>query len=409
MKTKQRLIAFSVASVICTTTLADAPSMEEMWTIIQQQQQQIQQLQSQLHSNNEKLKQTEVKVEATAVALEEGSGSVAAIAQWASKTRVGGYGELHYNNLDEGDNEIDLHRFVLFFSHQFTDSVRFFSEFEVEHSLSGEGKKGEVEMEQAYIEWDFAQNQQAKAGLFLLPIGIMNETHEPDTFYGVERNRVEAEIVPATWWEAGTAVGGEITPGLSYDLAIHSGLFMDNTARIRSGRQKGSKAVAEDLAFTGRLKYTGIAGLELGITLQHQQDIFQGQTFAGASDISATLLESHIAYLNGPFQLRALYAMWDFDEGINAVAMRDDADEREGFYIEPSLRINEHLGIFARYSEYDEVRAAATDSMKFTQIDFGLNYWLTETVVLKADYQIQEAPRSRTEADGFNLGVGWSF
>lgn len=406
---KKQLIALSITAAISSTALAATPSAEEMWNIIQQQQQQIEQLQSQLRNSNEKIEQTEVRLEATATALEEGTGSMASIAQWANKTRIGGYGEAHYNNLDEGQNEMDLHRFVLLFGHQFTDSVRFFSEFEVEHSVAGEGKNGEVEIEQAYIEWDIAQNQRAKAGLFLVPVGIMNETHEPDTFYGVERNKVEAEIIPATWWETGAAIGGEIAPGLSYDLAVHSGLFMDGTARIRDGRQKGSEAVAEDLALTGRIKYTGIAGLELGVTLQHQQDVFQGQTFSGVSDISATLFEGHAAYQNGPFQLRALYAFWDFDDDINAVTGRDDADEREGFYIEPSLRINDQLGVFARYSEYDEVRAAATDDMQFAQIDFGLNYWLTETVVLKADYQIQDAPRSRTEADGFNLGVGWSF
>ncbi len=406
---KQQLIVLSLATAISTTVIAETPSKEDMWEMIQLQQQQIKQLQHQLQMNNLQLKQTEIKIEATAVALEEGNDSLASIAQWANKTKIGGYGELHYNNLDEGSNQIDLHRFVLFFGHQFTDSIRFFSEFEVEHSVSGEGKKGEVEIEQAYIEWSFTQNQYARVGQFLLPIGIMNETHEPDTFYGVERNRVEAEIIPATWWEAGAAIGGEITPGLSYDLAVHSGLFMDDTARIRSGRQKGSKAIAEDLAITGRVKYTGLAGLELGVTLQYQPDIFQGQTFAGAQDVSAMLFEGHISYLNGPFALRALYARWDFDEAINLVAMRDDADERDGFYIEPSFQINEHLGVFARYSEYDEVRATATDSMESTQIDFGFNYWLTETVVLKADYQIQDAPQSRVEADGFNLGVGWSF
>ena len=44
--------------------------------------------------------------------------------------------------------------------------MRFFSELEVEHSIAGEGKVGEVELEQAYIEWDFAQSQR-KSRLFL--------------------------------------------------------------------------------------------------------------------------------------------------------------------------------------------------------------------------------------------------
>ena len=88
--------------------------------------------------------------------------------------------------------------------------MRFFSEFELEHSLvkdtqEGEEAPGEVELEQAFIEYDFDQRNTARAGVFLLPIGILNETHEPPTFYGVERNTVENVIIPTTWW-AGVSV-----------------------------------------------------------------------------------------------------------------------------------------------------------------------------------------------------------
>ena len=79
----------------------------------------------------------------------------------ASSTKqvhIGGYGELHYNNWDISDGtkkrEIDFHRFVLFFGYDFTDSIRFHSELELEHSLAGDGKPGEVELEQAYVEFD---------------------------------------------------------------------------------------------------------------------------------------------------------------------------------------------------------------------------------------------------------------
>ena len=119
---------------------------------------------------------------------------------------------MHYNNLSnqydgvdakDDKDELDLHRFVLFFGHQFTNDVRFFSELEVEHNVAGEGKNGEVEIEQAYIEWDYTDNHALKSGVFLVPVGILNETHEPDTFYGVERNAVEKDIIPSTWWEGG--------------------------------------------------------------------------------------------------------------------------------------------------------------------------------------------------------------
>ncbi|MDX2350162.1 MAG: porin [Porticoccus sp.] len=390
------------------------PSLEEMWILIQQQQAEITQLKTELSSTEERITQTEVKTEATFAAVEEvTAGPVAKLADWADKTSVGGYGELHYNNLtsdnsDSSKNEMDLHRFVVFFGHQYSDDLRFFSELEVEHSIAGEDQDGEVEIEQAFIEWDYTQNHRAKAGVFLLPVGIINETHEPETFYGVERNPIEKNIIPATWWEGGMMLSGEIAEGFSYDAGVHSGLFIDPTegkSKIRDGRQKVSKAKADDLAYTGRLKYTGMPGLELAATVQYQSDVWQGESYAGEEEADATLWELHGVYNNGPFGLRALYAHWDIDDVIESV--KAGADEQEGFFIEPSYRLTEKLGFFTRYSEWDNQASGSSDTEK-RQYDIGLNYWLDDHVVLKADY-MQEDTETGDELRGFNLGVGWSF
>jgi len=380
----------------------EMPSQAEMWRIIQQQQGEILRLRG-------VQQQTDAKVEATADAID--NSNLASVAEWVNDTSFGGYGELHYNNLDDKNgssdkDELDLHRFVLFFGHEFTDDVRFFSEFEIEHSLAGDGKPGEVEVEQAYIEWDYAENHSAKAGVFLIPVGILNETHEPDTFYGTERNPVEKNIIPTTWWEGGISSSGIIAEGWSYDVALHSGLEIEaGDFKVRDGRQKVAEANADNGAVTARVKYTGIEGLELAATVQHQTDVTQN---LAASNVDANLFEAHATYQNGPFQLRALYAMWDLDEGINAHGSTTGADEQEGFYIEPSYKLTEKLGIFARYNEWDNQAGDSADS-EYQQIDVGLNYWLTPTVVFKADYQDQDVPTGETELDGLNLGVGWSF
>jgi len=391
-----------------------APSLEEMWDLVQKQQAEITQLKSQLKDTEQRVSETEVKTEATFAAVEEvTAGPVAKLADWADKTTIGGYGEMHYNNLTSDDSskskdEFDLHRFVVFFGHQFNEDLRFFSELEVEHNVAGEGKNGEVEVEQAFIEWDYAENHRAKAGVFLMPVGIINETHEPETFYGVERNPVEKNIIPATWWEGGAMFSGEIAEGFSYDAGVHSGLFIDPTAsksNIRDGRQKVSKAKGDDLAYTARIKYTGMPGLELAATVQHQTDVWQGESFAGEEEADATLWELHGVYNNGPFGVRALYAQWDIDDVIENV--KAGADEQEGFYIEPSYRLTEKLGIFARYSEWDNQAGDSSDTEK-QQYDLGFNYWLDDHVVLKADY-MREDSETGDELRGFNLGVGWSF
>ncbi len=403
-------VALGVAmGLVSSGALAKAPSMEEMWTIIQQQQAEIESLRARLEESDEQLEETSLRLEATADMVEE--QVLAGGDSWVDRTTIGGYAEMHYNNLDNnldgGDDqeEMDLHRFVFFLGHQFNENTRFFSEVEIEHSLVEGGEdSGEVEVEQAYIEHDLAAAHRAKAGLFLVPVGILNETHEPDTFYGVERNNVEKNIIPTTWWEGGLGFNGEIAPGFSYDLAFTSGLGLDEDEwKIRDGRQKVSEAKASDFAYTGRLKYTGIAGLELASTLQYQEDLYQG----GLEDaVDAILFEAHVAYQAGPFGLRALYAQWDIDDVIEEI--EEGADKQEGWYIEPVWRINRQWGLFARYSEWDNQAGSSIDT-EYDQWDIGINYWLAETVVFKFDYMEQSAPDGKSEYEGFNLGVGWSF
>ena len=329
----------------------------------------------------------------------------------ANPVYIGGYGEMHLNLNQGTDNEIDYHRFVLFFGKEFTDKVRFFSELELEHSLAGDGKPGEVELEQAYVEVDVTENTQVKTGLFLLPVGILNETHEPETFYGVERNSVEKNIIPTTWWEGGVMVSGKIADGLSYDVAMHSGLNLakfdangsfSGVNSLRKGRQKVAEATANKAAYTARLKYTAVPGLELAVSGQYQDDILQG---AGDDEIGAALLEAHAIYQTGGFGIRALYAQWNIDSDVeDAVA---GASKQNGYYIEPSYRINEQVGVFYRNSMWDTAAGDSNDSEK-TQNDIGVNYWLADTAVLKADYFRQETA-GELSATGYNLGVGFSF
>lgn len=316
----------------------------------------------------------------------------------ASKTHIGGYGELHYNNLEGDPPAIDFHRFVLFFGHDFNEKIRFFSEFELEHSIAGKDQNGEIELEQAYIEMDLTKQLKTRVGITLVPVGIINETHEPNTFYGTERNPVEKEIIPATWWSAGASLNGITDSGLSYDLVVSEGLNSPNGYSIRKGRQKSSKAKASDLAYTGRIKYTGIPGLELAATARHESNISQSQNSdAGA----ATLLETHVIYSKANFTAKALYAQWNIEGNA---AKSNNADKQYGYYLEPSYKLSENWGVFARYNEWN---TRTVDAYKQTQTDFGVNYWPHKQVVFKADYQLKKV--GRTEQNGINLGVGYSF
>jgi len=196
----------------------------------------------------------------------------------------------------------------------------------------------------------------------------------------------------------------EFNQQFGVDVFAHSGLKTptsgSNAFLIRKGRQKVAEADGEDLAYTARLRYKPLPGLQLAATYQHQVDITQG-----ALDVAADLYEINGQFQKGGFGLRALYAKWKLDDNVNAVnAARA---EQEGYYIEPSYRFgdNRQYGVFARYSSYNN-NAGDNTSLDHKQMDIGMNYWLTPQTVFKIDYQDQS---DGGHDDGFNLGVGYSF
>lgn len=485
------LVRLSVSIIFiastCTCVVAGTPTTEELWQLIQAQQQQLDRLTYELESSRQaldgavaKLEQSaqraqatnthvaemDARIEATADMLEQVAGSDVSVgdalqlpapqgsdavgagggrlapsvglrkhrgARWAERTALGGYGELHYNNLTDnqtnfdGDaddlDRVDFHRFVLFASHEFNDWVSFAAELEVEHSLASDGAPGAVEIELAWVELDVSESHHVRAGLDILPVGLINLTHEPNTFYGVERNRVESEIIPSTWWEASLAMWGEIAPGWGYNAYVHSGLVIPTTGgsafRPRSGRLKAAEADDQDIAFLGRLLYTGMPGLEIALTFDYEND-YTGT--ADAADVDAWLFEGHIDYKHSSgLGLRALYARWDLSGDVRAGVdpERVNADILEGWYIEPAYRFSTanwfpgEIGIFARYEQWDErngLGGGAFRFERFSQFVSGVNYWPHPQVVFKFDAQWQDAkgPVER-ELDGVNLGVGYQF
>ncbi len=420
-----------MTTLLALPQLASAVSEEELIALIEAQQAQIQQLKDRLDSLERKDQTlTEQVVRADAQSRATAQQLDAAVSAFESmdtsggggfgfgNTTLGGYGELHYNNLDADDSsrdleEVDFHRFVLFFGHRFNDRVTFNAEFELEHGLvqdTDDGSNGgEVELEQAYIDFKLTDQYYARTGLFLIPVGILNETHEPPTFFGVERNDVENIILPSTWWEAGVMFGGMYDNGFSWQFAAHSGLEMPVTGssayRVRSGRQKVSNARGDNLAYTLAVRYNGVPGLTVGAAVQRQTDASQedGDGLGGG-----TLIEAHGEYRNGPFGLRALYAEWNFDGSAIEAA---DVDDQHGWYLEPSWRFDlagHQLGAYARYEDIEGARTRD----RFDQWEVGFNYWPVDNVVLKVDYRTRdhdESSDSGRDFDGFDLGVGYQF
>jgi hypothetical protein len=350
-----------------------------------------------------RLQELDQRMEAMASAIENQQASTS-----NNRMHIGGYGEMHYNHLSEDGTDVrtlDMHRVVLFFGYEFNDWARFVSEWEVEHVLVSASSNGAVEIEQAYVELDLTPSTRLRTGVLLMPVGSINETHEPPTFYGVERPVIETTIIPTTWYSTGVSLTQRFDNGMTVDVMLSEGLQTDDPTTssdadpfdLKAGKQKGSLANAYDLAVTARAVYRGVQGLELAAYGQYQPDLDQSAETSYAE--SATLLGGHVIYQWHNVTTKALYARWDL-AGDDAKAAGKDV--QSGGYLELDWKAAEQWGIFVRQSAWSQ-----QTGVDATQSDVGVNYYPLPQVVFKADYQLQNDDAGNI--DGFNLGMGYEF
>ncbi len=193
----------------------------------------------------------------------------------APRTSLFGYGEFSYSRprRNAADAIATVRRGVLGWAYSFDDRTRFAAELEVENAVASAGDRGEVALEQFYVERDFTPSVSARAGLFLLPIGYLNEVHEPTRYYGVTRNFVETAIIPTTWRELGLGLRGTTQGGLRWDAGAvtsfdltkwDAGSTEGRESPLGSIHQEGQLAKARNVAFYGALNYNGIPGFNVG-------------------------------------------------------------------------------------------------------------------------------------------------
>ena len=342
---------------------------------------------------------------------------------------ISGYMDFHVNKADGEASVIDFHRFVLLVSHSFTSKIRFVGELEVEHAfVEGLEESGELELEQAYIDFLLSRPFNIRAGMLLLPMGIINERHEPPVFNGVERPFVDTVIIPTTWFDAGAGVHGEIGRGLRYRAYVTAPLDAREFSAdegIREGRQKGGQATAASAAFTGRAEYLGIRGLTAGAALWRGTSRV---TQTPELKSSVTVGEADARYRRGRLELRGEIARVDVG---NAAALNDSlgralgvppniASALRGFYGEAGYRIWDagaprDLVTFFRYENFDTQFRMPAGLLPLKEFDrdafvVGTTYYPDPDVAVKADY-IYLRNRSGIFANRhqLNVGLGWWF
>jgi hypothetical protein len=369
---------------------------------------------------------------------------------------IGGYGEGYYRNLvgDKGDakNRTDLLRMVLYTGYKFTDSILFNAEIEFEHATTGSTKSssgGSVSVEFAYLDFLLRDWANIRTGLVLVPMGFLNEIHEPVSYFGVNRPDIERQIIPSTWRENGVGILGTLYEQVDYQAFVINGFNAEgfDSGGLRGGRQKGNRALAEHLAFVARLDWTPIEQLLVGASVYHgnsgqNQDVgVSGVGFDSYSvaipDTPTTIWEVHAQYEDYGLHLRSLFTMAEIgDSGDLTAALAPVGDgggigelsageaiagQMLGVYGEIAYDLmpllfpgsEKTLEPFFRYSYYDTQRDvpsgfSSDKSKEIETFTLGFSFQPIPRVVIKADYRNRSA-KSGELPDEFNLGIGFVF
>ncbi len=347
-------------------------------------------------------------------------------------TVLSSYGEINYNRPSKATekSQADVRRLVIGLQHRVNDRTKVVGELEVEHAVtSGEGDPGEVAVEQAYVEHQLTSSLAARGGLFLMPAGLLNENHEPTAFYGVERNFVETAIIPTTWREAGVQLVANLDNGLTLQGGITTGFDLTKWDAASSEgaesplgaiHQEAAQARARNLTVFGAANWRGIPGLLVGGSV-FTGDATHGQ--AGYPRSRVTLADVHARWTPGRWDLSALYARGSISNTarLNQTLVGNPTlipKSFDGWYAQAAYKLwsqgDYQLSPFVRYENFNTARSYAYIGQGLTPasadtervITVGANFWLSPSVVVKADIQRFKV---YSQSNRVNLGLGWSF
>jgi hypothetical protein len=379
------------------------------------------------------------KVQATINAIQEDAETLRKsnwmeLGEQLKNFRFGGYGEMHANFGENGTaDKFDFHRLVMYIGYDFTDWIHFHSEIEIEHAFVTDGAGGELVVEQAYMDFELDEAINIRAGRILTPLGIINEKHEPPSFFGVERPLFAKYIIPSTWSSDGIGIYGSPCKFLDYQLYVVGGLDgsgFSATGGIRGGRIKERPSMHEP-AITGRIDLHPFAGREMPLN----QDLRLGlSTYHGGLDNgnsgSNPGINGHINIYSADFE----YTLCKFDfrgavayENIsNASSMgTGTAEGIFGWYLEGGYHFMPDAWKKGKLAESDAVVFVRHDSVdtqfkmpggvarnpagRQNEWTFGVNFYPTKNVVVKLDYQVRSNGNDDDLDDLINFGLGWEF
>lgn len=427
------LLSAAVAAAFLAAPFHAQAGEPELLARIDKMAAELEQLKAELKANQRKTETIEQQQQAVARAPVPATAMPAPVAAAAPSTVITGYGELNYNRPSKNASaaQTDVRRAVIGIQHRFDDKTKLVSEFEWEHAVTSASDAGETAIEQLYVEREFDNGLRAKAGLFLIPAGLLNTNHEPTAYYGVERNFVETAIIPSTWREVGVGLSGDFASGLSWDAGVTTGFDMTKwDAASADGResplgsihQEGQLAKSRNLSVHGALNWRGVPGLLIGGSVFTGNAGHKSAGFA-APDARITVYDLHGRYTPGHWDLSTVYARGEIRnvDALNLTFVGEPTPvpaSFSGWYAQAAYQLYKSgdytFSPFARYEQFNTASRypalpaglgvpAASDEKVAT---VGANLRIGEGVVLKADYQKFSEDKTR---DRLNLGVGFSY
>ena len=423
--------------VLVTTLLLSTTSFADDASDIAQLKQQVLDLQEMTQTLTDETSDLKTGFTYTTVDVEKkhsGLGPAASKVYYSkSPLSVGGYGELYYANSINEDgskkSETQVKRFITYFGYKFSDKIILNSELEYEGGgVTASGSGDEVKVEFVYI--DFLQNKNfnARVGNFLIPMGLINEQHEPTLFNTVQRPKTSYYLIPSTWNESGVMAYGNIIDGLEYKAAFTSALQTKaDTADsskpkwIRSGKGGSFEIADPTAAFTGRLDYTALNGLMIGASLYYAPS----SRVQGTSEKSDILMyDAHIDYKVNAFRLYGVYTETSHSnvDAIAAATAGSVVEKANGGYVNASFDVlsltslEYKMPLFVQYESVNArasvVGAVASDAVNTTTV--GINFFPHEQVVFKLDYAMASSSYktykdSADSSDTISASLGFIF
>jgi len=319
---------------------------------------------------------------------------------------IGGYGELHYNRAQNGNDDptikLDFHRFIIYYGYNWTEEWSFKSEVELEHNFVS-GGNGELELEQAFVNYH-SNLFGFQAGVILPSVGLINEYHEPPLFISVERPEYSKYVIPTTWFGNGFALYGSM-PGLNMRFVLMEDMEGEGIgAGIRSGRGKGYKTTAYDWVKNLSVNYTGIAGLRIGGSYTMNNAPIDNNP---DSTVSFGLGEFNLKY-----DANNIYAVMEYGN-ISYENNPSGYTSSGGYYLDLGYNVAGFVGLegklipWFRYSDYN--RGNDNADKHYTIQRFGLTYWPISSVAFKFDYGTHQTESADDVKTQINVGVGYNF